>query len=142
MAQKNAVLVENSFVNGLVTEATGLNFPDKAVTETYDCEFDIDGSVYRRTAIDLEENYITKTIDRNASAIKTYLWQNVAGDGNVTVAVVQVKNLLYFYETDGTGIFSTGAQATTVTRYTSVLQSDAYLLRHCSTYRYSYEHHS
>lgn len=115
MAQKNAVLVENSFVNGLVTEATGLNFPDKAVTETYDCEFDIDGSVYRRTAIDFEENYVTKTIDRNASAIKTYLWQNVAGDGNVTVAVVQVKNMLYFYETDGTGIFSSGAQATTVT---------------------------
>jgi hypothetical protein len=111
----SAVLVENSFINGLVTEATGLNFPDKAVTETYDCEFDLDGSVYRRTAIDLEPNYATKTIDRNASAIKTYLWQNVAGDGNVTVAVVQVKNKLYFYETDGTGIFSTGEQTTTVT---------------------------
>lgn len=110
-----SVLVENSFINGLVTEATGLNFPDKAVTETYDCEFDLDGSVYRRTAIDFEENHTTKTIDRGGAAIKTYLWQNVAGDGNVTVAVVQVKNKLYFYETEGTGIFSTGAQATTVT---------------------------
>ena len=115
MTQKPAILVENSFVNGLVTEATGLNFPDKAVTETYDCEFDIDGSVYRRTAFDFEDNYTTKTIDRNDSAIKTYLWQNVAGDGNVTIAVVQVGNKLYFYEADGTGIFSTGAQTTTVT---------------------------
>lgn len=115
MAQKAAVLVENSFVNGLVTEATGLNFPDKAVTETYDCEFDIDGSVYRRTAIDLEQDYTTKDINRDGAAIKTYLWQNVAGDGNITVAVVQVGDTLYFYETNGTGIFSTGAQTTTVT---------------------------
>jgi|SRR5688572_2571682 len=115
MPQRPATLIENSFVNGLVTEATGLNFPDKAVTETYDCEFDLDGSVYRRTAIDLEEDYTTKIIDRTASVIKTYLWQNVAGNGDVTVAVVQVGNKLYFYETDGTGIFSTGAQATTVT---------------------------
>lgn len=115
MAQKGAILVENTFVNGLVTEATGLNFPEKAVTETYDCEFDIDGSVYRRTAFDLEDNYTTKTIDRTASVINTYLWQNVAGNGDVTVAVVQVGNTLHFYETDGTGIFSTGEQSTTVT---------------------------
>lgn len=115
MPQKSAVLVENSFVNGLITEATGLNFPDKAVTETYDCEYDIDGSVYRRTAFDFEENHSVAEIDRNASAIKTYLWQNVAGNGDTTIAVVQVKDTLYFYETNGTGIFSSGIQATTVT---------------------------
>lgn len=115
MTQRSAVLVENSFVNGLVTEATGLNFPDKAVTETYDCEFDIDGSVYRRNGLDFEEDFNLKTIDRASSAINSYLWQNVAGNGNVTVAVVQVGNKLYFYETNGTGIFSTGAQTTTVT---------------------------
>lgn len=109
------VLVENSFINGLVTEATGLNFPDKAVTETYDCEFDLDGSVYRRTAIDLEEDFQLKTINRAGSVIKTYLWQNVAGNGDVTIAVVQVGDTIYFYETNGTGIFSTGAQTTTVT---------------------------
>jgi hypothetical protein len=115
MPQSSAVVVENSFINGLVTEATGLNFPEKAVTETYDCIYDIDGSVYRRTGFDLEESFTTKTINRANEAIKTYLWQNVAGDGNVTVAVVQVGPTLYFYETDGTGTFSTGAQATTVT---------------------------
>jgi hypothetical protein len=42
----NQVFVENSFINGLITEATGLNFPEKAVTETSDCIFDIDGSVF------------------------------------------------------------------------------------------------
>src|SRR5258705_2846882 len=115
MPQQSAVAVENSFINGLVTEATGLNFPDKACTEAYDCIFDIDGSAYRRTGFDLEENYQTKTINKDGKAIKTYLWQNVAGNGNVTVAVVQVGPTLYFYETEGTGTFSTGAQTTTVT---------------------------
>lgn len=115
MPQETGIVVENNFINGLITEATGLNFPENAVTETYDCEFDLDGSVYRRPGFDLEANYTTKDIDRENVAIATYLWKNVAGDGSVTILVIQVGNTLYFYETDGTGIFSTGAQSTTVT---------------------------
>lgn len=115
MPQQTTVAVENSFVKGLQTEFTGMNFPEQAVTETYDCIFDIDGSVYRRTGFDLEPNFVTKTIDRSNRAIRTYLWQNVSGNGNITVIVVQIGNILYFYEADGTGIFSTGAQTTTVT---------------------------
>lgn len=115
MPQNAQVFVENSFINGLVTEATGLNFPEKAVVDTDNCIFDIDGSVYRRTGFDFETNYATKTINRDTKVIKQYLWQNVAGNGDVTVVVVQVGDTLYFYETTGTGIFSTGAQATTVT---------------------------
>lgn len=115
MAQQAAIAVENSFINGVVTEATAFNFPEKACTEAYDCIFDIDGSVYRRTGFDFETNHSTKTINRTDRAIKTYLWQNVAGDGNTTVVVLQVGNTLYFYETSGTGLFSGGAQSTTVT---------------------------
>lgn len=115
MPQQAAVAVENNFINGVITEATGFNFPEKACTESYDCVFDIDGSVYRREGFDLETNFQTKTIDRASKAIKTYLWQNVAGDGSATVAVVQIGNKLYFYEASGTGIFSSGAQTTTVT---------------------------
>lgn len=115
MPQQSAIAVQASFINGLQTEATALNFPENAVVEAYDCIFDLDGSAYRRTAFDFETNFSTKTIDRNNKVIRDYLWQNVAGNGNVTIAVVQVGNTLYFYETDGTGIFSTGAQTTTVT---------------------------
>lgn len=115
MPQQPLVNVENSFIRGLVTEATGMNFPEQAVTDTYDCIFHIDGSVYRRNGFDFEANYVTKNINRANCAIKSYLWQNVAGDGNTTVVVVQIGPTLYFYETNGTGIFSTGAQTTTVT---------------------------
>lgn len=115
MPRQNVVAVENSFINGLVTEATGLNFPEAACTETYDCEFDIDGSVYRRLGFDFETNHSVKVIDRDNYVINSYLWQNVAGDGNTTVVVLQVGNKLYFYETTGTGNFSGGAVASTVT---------------------------
>ena len=115
MPQQTTVAVENSFIKGLVTEATGMNFPEQAVTETFDCIYDIDGSVFRRTGFDFEPNYTTKTIDRSNRAIREYVWQNVSGNGNITVIVVQIGNTLYFYEADGTGIFSTGAQTTTVT---------------------------
>lgn len=115
MPQQPIVSVENSFVNGLVTEATGLNFPEAACTETYDCEFDIDGSVYRRLGLDFEDNFATKTIDREDVVVNSYLWQNVAGDGNTTVLVMQVGNILHFYETSGTGAFSPGEVASTVT---------------------------
>lgn len=115
MPQQLAVAVENSFIKGLITEATGMNFPEQAVTETFDCIFDIDGSVYRRTAFDFEDNWTPKVIDRSNRVIKDYLWQNVAGNGNTTVIVLQVGATIYFWEADGTGIFSTGAQTTTVT---------------------------
>jgi hypothetical protein len=115
MPQQAGVSVENSFINGVITEATGLNFPDKACTEAYDVEFDIDGSVYRRPGFDLETNYTTKVINKDNKVINTYLWQNVSGNGNVTVIVMQVGNKLYFYYTEGTGVFSTGAISDTVT---------------------------
>lgn len=115
MPQQGQISAENNFINGVVTEATAVNFPDKAVKEAFDCIFDYDGSVFRRTGFNFEDNFTTKTIDRSNRAIKAYLWQNVAGNGNVTIVVVQIGNTIYFWETDGTGIFSTGAQSTTVT---------------------------
>lgn len=109
-----AVGVQNNFRNGLVTEATGLNFPENACTDTYDCVFNYDGSVSRRLGFDFEADSTTKTIDRTNSVVTTYRWRNVAGNGNLTVFVVQVANKLYFYRMDASSI-SGGAVADTVT---------------------------
>lgn len=115
MARQGAFTVENSFINGLVTEASGLNFPDSAVTDVLNCEFNIDGSVNSRNAIDFEENFSSKIIDRSNKAITSYLWKNVSGNGDISVVVTQVGDTLYFYETDGTGNFSGGAKSTSIT---------------------------
>jgi len=105
--------VENSFKNGLVTEATGLNFPESACTETYDCIFNFDGSVTRRPGFNFETGYVKKTINRTNNVVSTYLWRNVSGDGSVTLVVTQVGSTLYFYRLGTSGV-SAGAVASTV----------------------------
>lgn len=114
MARASAVAVENNFSRGLITEATGINFPENACKETYDCVFSIDGSVERRFGFDFEASNSTKTIDRTNSVVVSYLWRNVSGDGNVTLLVVQVGSVVYFYRV-GSSSLSSGAVSTTVT---------------------------
>jgi hypothetical protein len=114
MTRQVATSVENNFRNALVTEASGLNFPENACTETYDCVFNADGSVVRRPGIDYEFGSSTKTIDRDNSVVSTYMWKNVAGNGDLTLLVVQVGATLYFYKTNVSGGLSQGAVATTV----------------------------
>lgn len=114
MPRQSGFVVENNFSGGLVTQATGLNFPENACTETYNCEFSLDGSVQRRRGIDLETAYSTKNIDRANSAINSYVWRNVGGNGDVTLVVMQVGATIYFYRTTGSSL-SSGAVSTTVT---------------------------
>jgi hypothetical protein len=112
MSRQAAVQVENNFKGGLVTEASGLNFPENACTETQNCVFDFDGSVVRRPGFDFETDYALKNIVRD-KAIVTYLWKNVTGDGDTTLLVKQVGGRLYFYDVSATTI-STGILATTI----------------------------
>lgn len=97
MPRNVAVAIENSFIKGLITEASGLNFPEKACTETYNCIFTNTGTVSRRKGILQEENYSTTVVDRTLKAISTFEWTNVGGDGNTSIVVKQVGDTLYFY---------------------------------------------
>lgn len=115
MPRQTQTTVDNNFRNGLITEATALNFPDNACTETFNCEFNANGSVSRRLGFDFEPSFQTKTIDRSNSAINSYLWKNVSGNGDVTVVVVQVGSTVYFYRLVEGATFSSGAVSSTVT---------------------------
>lgn len=114
MPRQTAYAVENNFRNGLVTEATGLNFPEAACTEAFDCVFEFDGTVRRRLGIDFESGYAEKSINRAEAAVTSYLWKNVSGDGNLTLVVMQVGGTIYFYRTDAASL-SAGAVSTTIT---------------------------
>ncbi len=113
MPRQSAVAVENNFRNGLVTEATGINFPENGCTETFDCVFNFDGSVQRRLGFDFELDFTTKNITRSNKVIKEHVWKNVSGDGDVTLLVKQVGDTLYFYKTTE-GAISQGAIADTI----------------------------
>jgi hypothetical protein len=114
MPRQLTASAESNFSNGLITEATALNFPENACTELYDCEINLDGSIKRRLGFDFENNSTVKPIDRNGKCISTYTWENVAGDGDVSVIVNQIGDTLHFYRISGSSI-SSGAVASTVT---------------------------
>jgi hypothetical protein len=114
MPRQSGTAVENSFRGGLITQATGLNFPENACVDTDNCIFDFDGSVVRRPGFDFEDEYSTKTIDRNNSVVNAFVWKNVSGNGDVSLVVLQVGATLYFYEIDSEDSVSNGALATTV----------------------------
>lgn len=113
MPRQIAASVQNNFTRGLITEASGLNFPENACTDTYNCVFNLDGSVTRRLGFDYETEYASKQIDKAGLAISTYLWRAAAGDGSLTLWVVQVGGTLYFYDATGTSL-SGGALSSTV----------------------------
>lgn len=105
MPRQEAVNIENNFINGFVTDVTALSFPENACTEALDCTFDETGRVKRRKGYNFEpSSSLTNVVDRSNFVIKTFLWRDVGGNGNLTLLVAQIGPVLYFYETDGISI--------------------------------------
>lgn len=98
MARQLSASVDNTFVKGVITEATGLNFPDHACTAADNVVFSILGNVERRPGLDLETNYSNFTLSRTGLALSSYLWKNAGGDGLTQVYVVQIGNSILFYQ--------------------------------------------
>lgn len=97
MPQQIISSVENNFTKGLITEATGLNFPENAATDTDNCIYTLVGDVIRRQGINLETNGATSPISTGFGAIVEYKWNNVGGDGLTQLIAVQVGNSVYFW---------------------------------------------
>jgi hypothetical protein len=97
MPQQVYTTVENNFTKGLITEATGLNFPENAATDTDNCVYTLIGDVTRRQGIDFEDNFGTNFMDIGGSALNTYKWNNVGGDGETQLLVVASGIMLSFF---------------------------------------------
>jgi len=92
--------VENNFTKGLITEFTGMNFPENAATDTDNCVYEIVGDVTRRLGIDKEVNGSTFTESRVNNALSDYKWNNAGGDGNTQLVVRQVGSDVLFYKSN------------------------------------------
>ena len=89
----------NTFVKGLITEASELTFPENASVDELNCALERDGTRRRRKALTLEENHVLSDVTIPQGAlVHTLDWYNVAGQPNLEFLVVQVNNILYFYE--------------------------------------------
>lgn len=114
MPRQQAVSIQNTFIRGLITEATGLKFPEDACTETYNCEFDHRGNVTRRLGFEFEEEHtaVSMTLDNNA--LSTFVWKNVAEEGDLNFVVQQNGNTLHFYQVSADSALSTNKHASTI----------------------------
>lgn len=91
--------VENNFTKGLITEATGLNFPENAATDASNCEFSLIGDVVRRLGINKEIDAFDYSVTaRTQSGVSTYVWNNPGGLSNTKLLVRQAEGVLFFYD--------------------------------------------
>lgn len=111
MARNAGTTLENGAIQGLITEATGINFPEKAVAECWNVRFEKTGNITRRLGYAYEAD-VTSIIGAggNTGVCKSYLWRAVGKDGSRTFLVIQTGSVISFYEPDDNGNFSTGVK--------------------------------
>lgn len=96
-------LERNSFVRGLITEASPLTFPENASLDENNFVLNRDGSRQRRFGMDYENLFgITDTTknagDFNNLAVTAFRWENVGDDATITVGVIQTGNILHILD--------------------------------------------
>lgn len=98
MPRQATISINNTASRGLITEATGLNFPENAWTDALNVTPDNKGITGRRKGVDYERNAEEFTVVRNSTTMATGRWTNVAGLGTRNFIIVQNGSTLYFYE--------------------------------------------
>ena len=102
----------NSFVGGLITEASPLTFPGNAALEINNFNIDKRGTISRRLGIDYENNFTI--IDNggqggaftNDVATRTFVWDNVGGNAALRFVVIRIGDKLDFFQTSGDSVSS------------------------------------
>lgn len=94
----------NTFAQGLITEASPLNFPPNASVAEENFEINRDGTRDRRRGMDLEPVLGLISTGRSPSLYNefgssTFLWTSASGDAGVEFVVVQVQNEIYLFNT-------------------------------------------
>lgn len=102
----------NTFVRGLITEASPLTFPENASQAEDNFELNRKGYRSRRLGIGLENNpslinsqdFITQY---ESKAISCFKWEDVGTDGNLDILVVQVGLDLFFFDATADSVSGT-----------------------------------
>lgn len=103
----------NNFIQGLVSEASPLNFPPNACVEEENWVFNRDGTLRRRFGMDFEEDYAYRSLGVGptllpTNAISSFRWLAPGGDVESEYIVIQVGGILYIYDSAITPLSSDG----------------------------------
>lgn len=107
MARQTAAIEINTFVKGIVTEASPLTFPENASIDEQNMVLNKDGSRERRLGMDYEAGYAT--FSANASAqdnplFTSYVWKQPGGYTESEFSVIQSGKRLTFLNNTATSI--------------------------------------
>lgn len=98
----------NTFVGGLITEASPLTFPENASIDEANFILNRDGSRRRRLGMDREDGLTPYSLTYSISpigdiAVSAFVWENVAGITSKSYIVCQVQDKAYIIDrTDDT----------------------------------------
>jgi len=103
----------SSFVKGIISEASPLNFPSDASLDEQNFELHRDGSRRRRLGIDFEvASVLTESGQTEESlrlnATSSYSWRGAAGNPENQFSVVQFGNTLFFFKANTSSISADG----------------------------------
>lgn len=105
MARQTTSVEINTFVQGLITEASPLTFPENASLDEDNFVLLRDGSRRRRLGMDFEEGHqvVTTGIESlpdQELGLTTFNWENAGGDPNKELLVVQTGNEIKVFDFD------------------------------------------
>jgi hypothetical protein len=108
MPQELNQTTRNTFVKGLLTEHSELNFPQDASVDELNCSLHRAGNRTRRLGIEYEDDFVLSETEYNGGQlVGTSKWTNVGDDPDLDYLVVQVGSKLTFYRR-GSGALSEG----------------------------------
>lgn len=86
-------------IKGLITERQELVFPEDASVDELNCDLSLDGTRSRRNGLVLEDDTALSgfTVAED-EIVNTDDWKNVGGISNLEFLVIQIGDILYFYD--------------------------------------------
>lgn len=103
MPKTKVIVEQNTFVGGLITEASPLAFPNNASLDEANFILNRDGSRSRRQGMDIESGAViiqsaaSIPVDGNL-ALSSFKWTNAGGIPTKSISVVQVGNEINFFD--------------------------------------------
>lgn len=99
MSVRNLPVEVNSFVGGLVTEASPLTFPENASIDEQNFVLNRNGSRRRRLGMDkFSDTYATTIPSLTGKTFNTFKWDNAGGVASRSITVCQIDSVLLFFD--------------------------------------------
>lgn len=103
MARQVGTLEVNTFIGGLNTDASPLNYPQNASADEKNFVLNKNGLRTRRLGFDLEDGFVRVSTNAQAGTgkdlvVNFHKWNNVGGDSDKTIIAVQVNESILFFD--------------------------------------------